>query len=66
MTTRGLVEADFAELADQLHDAARLALALQARSGPKLKDFVVEMDAEPAVAELRERVTAFARAFPMP
>ncbi len=66
MTTRGLVEADFAEIADQLHDAARLALELQARSGPKLKDFVVEMDAEPAVAELRERVTAFARAFPMP
>ena len=66
MTTRGLSEADFDEVADQLHAAAQLALALQAKSGPKLKDFSAELEGSPEVAALRERVTAFARGFPMP
>ena len=38
----------------------------QTRSGPKLVDFVAEMEAEPRVAELRERVRAFASDFHMP
>ena len=49
-----------------LHEAAQLALRVQERSGPKLVDFVAELEAEPAVAALRERVVAFARGFPMP
>ena len=66
MTTRGLTEADFAEIADQLHEAVQLALALQKASGPKLVDFVRELDASDEVAALRARVTAFAAGFPMP
>jgi glycine hydroxymethyltransferase len=49
-----------------LHEAVELSLALQARSGPKLKDFVALMSDEPAVAELRSRVRHFALSFPMP
>ena len=66
MTTRGLSEEDFDEVADQLHSAAQMALKLQEISGPKLKDFAALLDESSEVAELRERVTAFARTFPMP
>jgi len=66
MTTRGLTTADFEMIAGQLDDAVRLGLAIQERSGPKLAAFVQEMEAEPQVAELRERVQSFARGFPMP
>ena len=66
MTTRGLSEVDFDEVADQLHAAAQLALSLQATSGKKLKDFTAELERSDEVAALRERVTAFARGFPMP
>jgi glycine hydroxymethyltransferase len=66
MTTRGLDEADFDEVADQLHTAAQLALELQAKSGPKLVDFCALLDGSEELAALRERVTAFARGFPMP
>ena len=66
MTTRGLSEADFDQVADQLHAAAQLALKLQKQSGPKLKDFSALLETSDEVAALRERVTQFARQFPMP
>jgi len=66
LTTRGFGEADFVRVAEYLHEAVELAFALQQRSGTKLKHFVAEMEAEPAVADLRERVRAFATEFPMP
>ena len=44
----------------------QLALRLQERSGPKLKDFVAEVAASGEVEQLRQRVMEFARAFPMP
>lgn len=66
MTTRGLNAADFEEVAEQLHQTAQLALKIQERSGPKLAAFVHEMEREPQVAALRERVQLFARGFPMP
>ena len=66
MTTRGLAEPDFDAVAGYLHEAAQLALELQLRSGPKLVDFVREMDKEPRVGALRDAVEAFARGFAMP
>ena len=66
MTTRGMDEADFETVADHLHAAAQLALRLQERSGPKLKDFAAEVAASSEVEQLRQRVTQFASAFPMP
>ena len=66
LTTRGFGEADFAQVADLLHEALQLALAVQERSGPKLAAFVAELANEPGVEELRLRVQALARSFPMP
>ena len=66
MTTRGLRESDFAEVARQLHRAAQLALDVQRRSGPKLADFKRELSGEARVRELRDEVSAFTRGFPMP
>ena len=66
MTTRGLSEADFEEVAEQLHAAIELALKLQKASGPKLVDFIAEMDKSDDVVALRKRVAEFATTFPMP
>jgi len=66
LTTRGFSEADFVTVADHLHAAVQLALRLQEASGPKLADFTAELGRSEEVAELRERVTAFASQFPMP
>ena len=66
LTTRGLREAEFEAVAAFLDRAASLALAVQARSGPKLVDFVKEMEGDAEVGKLRDEVVAFARGFPMP
>jgi glycine hydroxymethyltransferase len=66
MTTRGLQEADFEVVAEQLHETAQLALRLQQLSGPKLKDFAALLEKDEEVAALRERITAFSRDFAMP
>ena len=66
LTTRGFEEADFERVADLLHEAAQLALHLQAASGPKLVDFVREVEASDDVRALGERVTQLAAGFPMP
>ena len=66
MTTRGLDAVDFEVVAEHLHQAVTLALEIQERSGPKLAAFAEEMEADPKVGELRERVQNFARTFPMP
>ena len=66
MTTRGLSPDDFERVAEHLDEAAQLALKLQETSGPKLKDFAALLDGDEQVAALRERVTEFARTFPMP
>ena len=66
LTTRGLREAEFETVAAFLDRAASLALAVQARAGPKRVDFVKEMEGDAEVGKLRDEVVAFARGFPMP
>ena len=69
MTTRGLGEEDFEEVADLLSRAADLALEAQAAAGSKkLADFVraLEGDFKAQVEELKGDVEAFAQRFPMP
>merc|ERR1712071_285109 len=44
MTTRKFVEKDFEQIAVYLHEALLIALKIQEKSGPKLKDFVVCLD----------------------
>ena len=68
MTTRGLTEEDFEQVARFLTEAADLALRVQGASGKKLVDFVEALDGDfkGEVDDLRCRVEEFASDFPMP
>jgi glycine hydroxymethyltransferase len=66
MTSRGLSKENFVSVADFLDRTAKLALALQAESGKKLKDFVIAANASADVAKLRADVIEFSRSFAMP
>ena len=49
-----------------LHDALQIALKIQERSGPMLKDYVVALEGDAECAALKRRVQEFAVNFPMP
>ncbi len=67
MTSRGLLEADFEQVADFLHEVVQVCEAVQAKTGAKLiKDFVAALDGSEEVAALRARVEAFSATFAMP
>jgi glycine hydroxymethyltransferase len=66
LTSRSFLEADFVRVAEFLHRAVQLALAVQAKTGKPLKDFVVALENHPDIAALRHDVEAFAATFPMP
>ena len=72
LTTRGFGSEDFRQVAQLLHQAAQLALRIQAlaeaSSGRLLKDFLASIgpvDLE-AIEGLRKQVEALALSFPMP
>ncbi len=69
MTSRGLKESDFEEIAAFLHEVLEVCKEVQATTGKALKDFVKGLE-EPAVLEkvagIRARVEAWASKFPMP
>jgi glycine hydroxymethyltransferase len=50
MTTRGLKEADFLQVAEFLDTAAKISLRIQSTSGKMLKDFVAAIASDPEVA----------------
>jgi len=66
MTSRGLAEKEFEAIAEFLHRAVQLALAVQAGGGKTLKEFCGALEGSAEVAALRAEVEAFAGAFPMP
>jgi glycine hydroxymethyltransferase len=66
LTTRMMVESDFEQIADFLHEVLLVSLKLQEASGPKLKDFVVSLEGNAELKAIRARVNAFATTFPMP
>ena len=66
LTTRGLKESDFRQVADFLHEAVQLSLTIQASSGKTLKDFEVAVKASAEVAALKKKVQKFITQFPMP
>lgn len=66
MTTRKFVESDFEQIAEFLDKALKIALEIQQKSGPKLKDFVKMLEGNDQVAALRLEVNKFATTFPMP
>jgi glycine hydroxymethyltransferase len=66
LTTRRMDEADFEQIASFLHEAVGIAVELQAKSGPKLKDFLPLLDESGEIKSLRAKVHEFASRFPMP
>lgn len=66
LTTRLLKEADFRQVADFLHQAVTISLAIQKVSGAKLKDFEIAVKASPEVKALKMEVQKFVTQFPMP
>ena len=66
LTTRKMVEKDFEEIAVFMDRALKIALQLQAKSGPKLRDFVNLLEGNEDIQQLRKDVNVFATSFPMP
>jgi len=66
LTTRKMVETDFVLIADLLDEALQIALKIQEKSGPKLKDFVKLLPASDDAKALRKKVNDFTTKFPMP
>lgn len=66
MTTRGLNEEHFAQVAEFLHRGIQIAASIQAAHGKQLKDFVAALPANEELKKLKADVEAFALQFPMP
>mmetsp|Transcript_7504 Transcript_7504/g.19183 ORF Transcript_7504/g.19183 Transcript_7504/m.19183 type:complete len:461 (-) Transcript_7504:303-1685(-) len=66
MTTRGLKEADFQQVAEMLHEGIQIALEIQETSGKKLVDFVAGLESNAKLPALRAKVEEFSRKFFMP
>jgi glycine hydroxymethyltransferase len=66
LTTRTMVESDFEQIGQFLHEALEITLAIQEKSGPKLKDFLPLLEKNADIEALKVRVHDFATTFPMP
>ena len=66
LTTRKLLESDFEQIAEFLHEALNITVKLQEKSGPKLKDFLPLLENNDDIMALQKKVHAFATKFPMP
>lgn len=66
LTSRTMVESDFEQIAEFLHEALLIAVQIQDQSGPKLKDFIALLQSNQDIETLRNKVHAFASQFPMP
>jgi len=66
MTSRGLMEKDFEQIAVFLDEAAKIGLKVQETHGKKLVDWKKGIDGSKEVLALKEKVEAFAEAFEMP
>ena len=69
LTTRGFQEADIEATVDLIDRAFKLALDLQAVSGPKLVDWKKELAKEengPKIQAIKDDVEALALQFPLP
>jgi glycine hydroxymethyltransferase len=66
LTTRGLKEVHFRQVADFLHQAVQIGLKLQAETGTSLKAFEQAVKVSPDVKALKVAVQAFITQFPMP
>ncbi|CAM9874584.1 unnamed protein product [Ectocarpus sp. 6 AP-2014] len=66
LTTRGMKEPEFRQIATFMDRAAQLAIKIQQGSGKMLKDFAIALESDEEVKALGDDVKAFARRWPMP
>lgn len=66
MTSRGLVEKDFEQIAEFLHRAVTITLSIQKEHGKLLKDFNKGLVNNKEIEELKADVEKFASSFDMP
>jgi glycine hydroxymethyltransferase len=66
LTTRGLSEVHFRQVADFLHQAVQIALKIQAETGSSLKAFEQAVKTSSDVRALKIAVQTFITQFPMP
>ncbi|XP_051180870.1 serine hydroxymethyltransferase 4 [Lolium perenne] len=66
MTSRGLVEKDFEQIADFLHQAVTICLNIQKQHGKLLKDFSKGLVNNKVIENLKVEVEKFSTSFDMP
>nr|QKY15228.1 serine hydroxymethyltransferase 2 (SHM2) [Polytomella parva] len=66
MTSRGLVEKDFAQVAEFLDRAVQITLEIQKEKGTVLKDFLTGIEGNAKLAALKAEVEEWSISFPMP
>merc|ERR1711988_126785 len=66
MTTRGLKETEFKQIAEFLHRCCMIALKVQTEKGKKLKDFEDGLKTDAAVVELKKEVEEWTVGFGYP
>ncbi|WOH08392.1 hypothetical protein DCAR_0727831 [Daucus carota subsp. sativus] len=66
MTSRGLLEKDFEQIAEFLHRAVTVTLKIQKEHGKLLKDFNKGLDNNKEIEQLKTDVEKFASSFDMP
>jgi glycine hydroxymethyltransferase len=66
MTSRGLKESDFEQIAEFLFRAVNITLAVQTQYGKLLKDFYKGIENNKDIEELKADVEKFSASFDMP
>ncbi|GAM20829.1 hypothetical protein SAMD00019534_040040 [Acytostelium subglobosum LB1] len=66
LTSRGMNEEDFKKIAEFLDRILKISLAIQAKVGKKLVDFVAALDTNEDIKALKLEVQEFALKFPLP
>jgi len=66
LTSRGLKEKDFEQIASFMDRVVKTALVVQEKSGKKINDFVQALEKNEELQVLKKEVETFAQAFPMP
>eukprot|EP00762_Andalucia_godoyi_P005228 ANDGO_06720.mRNA.1 Serine hydroxymethyltransferase 2 len=66
LTTRGFKQVDFEKVAGFLDRGVKISLKIQEKFGKQLKEFLVGLENNADLDELRKDVQSFATSFPMP
>jgi glycine hydroxymethyltransferase len=66
MTSRGLGESDFTQIADFLDRCAQIAIKIQDTHGKKIVDFRKGLVDNPDITKLRQEIHEFCGKFPIP